>query len=336
MLNKASLKDIKSHNRQLLLQSIISGKGISRIALSRETGLSPSTVTSLVSELLEENILIESGLTLSTGGRARKDLQVNPEYGLIAIIVIGRRNSTLCVYDMSLEKLKEIPIEKHGSSGNKLFFEITTAIIGHFDKKDERLQLAGIGLLFQEDMIESDLNVMFSTSLSADNISLKEALYTQFRVPVVGEYSANELLHTANEVKVKNSVHIALANTVLISLTIDGHPLNMIGGNSANITRLLPFFEACEEQDSRSWQKPSVLRKVAEILAMLCGMFPLDIIMLSGDAVKTGGFVAGVQKTLASILAPLVPPPVAMAELQDRNINDKMAVRMRNIILGAA
>lgn len=231
MLSKATLKDIKSHNRQLLLQSVISGNGVSRIALSSETGLSPSTVTALVSELLEEEVLVETGLFLSTGGRGRKELKINPAYGLIAIIEISRKKSALCVYDMALNKMEERPITEQPSSGNNLFYEITRAIIDHFYKKDDYLQLAGIGLLFQEDMIEGDLNVMFSTSLSADNISLKEALYTQFRVPVVGEYSTNELLQIPIEAKAKNSVHIALANTVLISLTVDGRPLDMRGEN---------------------------------------------------------------------------------------------------------
>ena len=335
-MSKASLKDIKSHNRRLILQSVISGQGLSRIALARVTGLSPSTITTLVAELLEEKILVEGGLTLSTGGRGRKELKINSSYGLIAIIEISREKSVLCIYDMSLGKIKEQKIAEHRLSGNNLFFEITTKIIDCFYKENDHLRLAGIGLLFQEDMLESDLNVMFSTSLSSDNISLKEALFTQFRVPVVGEYSVNELLHTVQEAEAKNSVHIALANSVLISITIDGHPVEMNGGKSANITKLLSSFRANKEQDDKVQKKHTLLTEAAEILGLLCSLFPFDIIFLSGEAVKTGKFIAGIHKALASVLAPHSPPPIKIVESPESSLSEQMAVRLRNIIFGTA
>jgi len=337
-VSKVSLKDMKTHNRRLVLQTIIGSQNLSRTALYKETGLAPSTVTTMVAELLDEKVLVESGLTLSTGGRGRKKLQINPEYGLIAIIEISRQKSVLHIYDMSLDKLKEQMILKHRQlSGNELFFDISMAIIDSFYKKDEHLCLAGIGLLFKEDMNESDLNVTFSTSLSADNISLKDALFTQFKVPVVGEYSVNELLNTTNnEVKVKNSVHIALANTILLSLTIDGRPLEMNGGNSANITRILSALHGHEEQQGHAQKQLPILTEAAKILALLCGMFPLDMILLYGDAVKKRGFVSELRKTLASILAPGTTPPIRVVNPPGKSLSEKMAVRIRNTILGTA
>ena len=335
MPSKASLKDIKSHNRRLILQTVINGQSLSRIALSRKTGLSPSTVTSLVSELLDEEVLVESGLILSTGGRGRKELKVNPAYGLIAVIEIGRGKSVLHIYDMSLNKQEEQLIAERRLSGGNLFYEITMGIINYFHGKDESQRLAGIGLLFQEDMIESDLSVMFSTSLSSDNISLKEALYTQFRVPVAGEYTSGAFLQAIDEIeeideiKAKNSVHLSLANTILVNLNIDGHPLKMNEGMSANISRLLSSFGNGEDTTRK---KPTLLSEVAEILALLCGMFSLDHILLSGKAVKSRGFVSRVREILASILAPQLPPPIRLIESPDYNLSRKMAVQIRSLI----
>ena len=338
-MGKTSLKDMKNHNRRLILQSIINGQGLSRIALANETGLSPSTVTSLVGELLEEGALVESGLTLSTGGRGRKELKVNSDYGLIAIVEIGRRRVNLCVYDMGLAKLEEKLIAEHRLSGNNLFFEISTAIIEQFYKKNENLRLAGIGLLFMEDMIESDLNVMFSTSLSADNISLREALYTQFRVPVTGEYSVSEVLNVMETGEAKNSVHIALAHTALVSLTIAGRPVQMSGGKSANITRLLSSFQPERAETSlpdAAWRSRSLRTRLAGILALLCGMFSLDMILLSGEGVKERGFVSGLRDLLAAVLSPNEPPPIQVIQSPDSGLSEKMALRVRNIVLGAA
>ena len=332
-MSKASLKDMKNHNRRLIVQSIINGQSLSRIALAGETGLAPSTVTSLVAELLEEGALVESGVTLPSGGRGRKELKVNPDYGLIAIVEIGRQNANLCIYDMSLEKQGEKQLANRRLSGNNLFFEISTAIIEHFYKKDESLRLAGIGLLFMEDMIESDLNVMFSTSLSADNISLREALYTQFRVPVTGEYSVSEVLNVMETAAVQNSVHIALSHTALVSLTIDGSPVRMKSGKSANIARLLSSFQMPHEDAE---QTPSLLAGLAGVLALLCDIFSLDMILLSGETARDGGFVSAVRCRLASMLFPDSPPPIKVLLLPDSGLSEKMALRVRNIVLGAA
>ena len=315
------------------MQTVINGQSLSRIDLSRETSLSPSTVTTLVSELLDDEVLIESGLILSSGGRGRKELKVNPAYGLIAVIEISRRKSVLCIYDMSLEKLDEQVIAEQRPTGSSLFYEITMAIIGYFHKKDESLRLAGIGLLYTGDMLESDLNVIFSTSLSSDNITLKDALFTQFRVPVAGEYLAGELLFNINETEAKNSVHLALANTILVNLTIDGHPLKMNEGMSANISRLLASSEVRKEKISK---RRSIISEVVEILALLCGMFPLDLILLSGEAVKAAEFASKVREILASIIAPQLPPPIKLVESTDNNINKRMAVQMRSFILNSS
>jgi DNA-binding Lrp family transcriptional regulator len=329
---------MKSQNRRLIVQSIITGQSLSRIALAQETGLSPSTVTSLVSELLEEKVLVESGVTFSTGGRGRRELKINSGYGLIVVVEISRRRANLCTYDMSLTKRGEKLLSERRLSGNNLFFEISTAIFDQFYKKDDNLRLAGIGLLFMEDMIESDLNVMFSTSLSADNISLREALYTQFKVPVVGEYSVSEVLNTI-EAEAKNSVHVALAGTVLVSLTIDGRPLQMSGGKSANITGLLSAFQSGEPKtktfpgNNKPEQPPSLLSWLAGILALLCSLFDLDNILLSGKAVKTGGFVSSVREILGRILAPTVPPPIRVLQQPDLRLTEKMAHRVRNTVL---
>ncbi|GHV38807.1 hypothetical protein AGMMS49546_09810 [Spirochaetia bacterium] len=332
-MKKVSLKDLKTHNRQVILQALIDGQSSSRIGLAQSTGLAPSTISSLVSELIEDEVLVESGLTLSTGGRGRKELNVNPDYGLIAVIEISRQRTSLHVYNMALEKMEEKPIALRRLSGNSLFYEISVAIFECFYKKDDHLRLAGIGLLFQEDMIESDLNVMYSTSLSSDNISLREALYTQFKVPVAGEYFVSEILAVPELTQeVRNSAHIAIANTVLISITIDGHPLKMRGGKNANITRLLQALEG-NMLGEEELAQPHLMRRFAGVLALLCSLFPLELILLSGRGVKNKGFVKTLADTLGRALAPDTPPPVKTVESSESEMTGKMALQLRRIIL---
>jgi hypothetical protein len=239
---KASLKDLKAHNRQVIMKTILGGRTVSRIRISRETGLSPSTVTGIVAELIEQGILVETGETQQTGGRSSKDLSVNSGYGQIAIIEISRAEANMSVYDMALQKTGEFPITHHRAAGNSLFPEIVKAIQNRFGGSG--IPLAGIGLLYMEDMEQSDLNVMYSTSLYSDNISIKDALYTQFKVPVTGEYAVNELMAgtalspEAGE-KARNSTQITIVNNILENVTVNGRPLKLRSHEKTDATPLL-------------------------------------------------------------------------------------------------
>jgi predicted NBD/HSP70 family sugar kinase len=196
--------------------------------------------------------------------------------------------------------------------------------------------LAGIGLLFREDVLEGDLNVVFSTSLSADNISLRDALYTRFKVPVIGEYSMSEMLSCVESPEeIKNSAHVAIASSILIGLTIDGKPLRMKGGKNANITRLITAMDPLGNYGpaSESSGDKTFFRKLADVLAVLCSLFPLDVIFISGISAKKAGLMDRVRKDLEASLAPGRPPPVKAIEAPDSSLFEKMAVRMRKTIL---
>jgi hypothetical protein len=239
---KASLKDLKAHNRQVIMETILGGYTVSRIGISRKTGLSPSTVTGIVAELIEQRILVETGEKELTGGRSSKGLSVNSDYGQIVIIEIKRTEANMSVYDMALQKIGEFPITHHRAARNRLFPEIVHAIQNRFGESG--IPLAGIGLLYMEDMEQSDLNVMYSTSLYSDNISIKDALYTRFKVPVTGEYAVNEMmagmaLSPEAGDKARNSAQITIVNNLLESVTLNGRPLKLKSHTKADATPLL-------------------------------------------------------------------------------------------------
>jgi hypothetical protein len=348
-LNKANLKDLRLHNRRLLIQTVIGSKNPSRISLAGDTGLSPSTVSMLVSELLDEGLLIESGLALDTGGRGRRKLGINPEYGSIAVVEITRDSVGLSLYNMALEekepkniKVCRISGTNRGDggtlrdiAGNRIFSAVSSMLAEEFNAPAPG-SLAGIGLLFREDVLESDLNVVFSTSLSADNISLRDALYTRFKVPVVGEYSMGEALSfIESPEEVRNSVHVAIANSILINITIDGKPLRMNGGKRANITRLIAAADPLRNSALavRNNGDNPLFRKLTGVLALLCGLFPLDIIFISGLSAKKAGLADRVLRDLELILAPGRPPPVKAIEAPGNSLPGKIALEMRKAIL---
>ncbi len=75
---RGTVLDLRRENRAVVLWSLYLGQSRSRQELSAATGLSAGSVTNVVRELIDEGIVIETGLAESDGGRPRAMLGMNP------------------------------------------------------------------------------------------------------------------------------------------------------------------------------------------------------------------------------------------------------------------
>ena len=279
-MRKRGLKDVKRRNRQVIVEAVMENSGLSRVEIAQKTELAASTVSSLVSELIGEGILKEGG-TVITAGRSRTELTVNPEYGSIAVIEIGRRETCLTCFNMLLEPIRRKTLSNRYVSGN----ELLSLIVQNISSIQEELPpLAGIGLLFQEDMRESDFRVMYSTGFSSASITLKDALMTQYKVPIEEEYSVaytvTQALAQEADLDARNSAHISVGSRVLANITLEGREVPMRSSFCEELALAL------DQQDSgkESSTGLTIVDYLASLIAMLCILFPLDTVFLSGTS----------------------------------------------------
>lgn len=276
-MRKRGLKDVKRRNRQVIIEAVMKAGSLSRIEIAQKTELAASTVSSLASELLSEGLLIEAG-TVNTAGRSRTELAINPQYGSISVIEISRREVCVTWFDMTLKPIKTQTLRKRYVSGN----ELLTLIDSHIRSQERKLPpLAGIGLLFQEDMRESDFRVMYSTGFSSASITLKEALMTQYRLPVEEQYSVTYTVTNAlaQEVdpEVRNSAHISVGSRVMASVTLEGRNIPI---RSTFCDELA--FSIDQEAAPHNSNSPALLPYLGRLITLLCMLFPLETIFLSG------------------------------------------------------
>lgn len=82
-LTGTSGSDIKSHNRRAVLLALLQQKTLARVRLARITGLSSTTITNLIAELLAEHVVEELGTEETASnpgvGRPRTALRLVPE-----------------------------------------------------------------------------------------------------------------------------------------------------------------------------------------------------------------------------------------------------------------
>ncbi len=85
-----NLQDMNGMNKFLLLKTIVTQGPISRIELSKQTGLSKMTVTSLIGEYITKGIVRECGITQASVGRKPVLLEAVDDSLLTIAVYIGR------------------------------------------------------------------------------------------------------------------------------------------------------------------------------------------------------------------------------------------------------
>ena len=111
---RGTVLDLRRENRAVVLWSLHLGQSRSRQELSAATGLSAGSVTNVVRELIDEGIVIETGLAESDGGRPRAMLGMNPGYGYVIGIDIGETRTRVGLFDLTMtERAKvEYPLDR--------------------------------------------------------------------------------------------------------------------------------------------------------------------------------------------------------------------------------
>ncbi|MEV0069992.1 MULTISPECIES: ROK family transcriptional regulator [unclassified Amycolatopsis] len=108
---RTTVRDLRRHNRSLLLSKLYFDGPLSRHELSQLTGLSAATVSNVTAELGEERLITEAGLVESDGGRPRVLLRVDPAYGYVAGVDIGETGVRVELFDLAMQRLATVEHE---------------------------------------------------------------------------------------------------------------------------------------------------------------------------------------------------------------------------------
>jgi glucokinase-like ROK family protein len=182
---------VKKNNKSLVLQMIIEQEPLSRADIAQVTGLNKATVSSLVNELLEEELTYESGPGESSGGRRPVLLHFNKGAGFSIGIDIGVNYILSVLTDLRGAILieKKLPIPDSSFSVvieqvKKMIRTITA------EMPDNRYGIIGIGIGVPG-IVDKDGVVLLAPNLGWKNITLKKEIEDEFNVPVCIENEAN-------------------------------------------------------------------------------------------------------------------------------------------------
>ena len=235
-----STKDIAYSNKRAVIQALCEKNALSRVELARELSLSPSTVTTIVQDLLQSKMVEESSERVVTAGRSKTLLQLVPEFGLLGLVRVSRQSQELILVDMTLNEHTRITLSEETPSGETLLEGIEAAFT---ELIVDGAILKGIGVLLEGDVLESELSVMYSTGHDSATISLVQALKSTFRVVVKqfeqSDFALSHVESTDNIEDVSSYLHLSFGPRVVAQVVCDNVPLPMKEGLNADITQQL-------------------------------------------------------------------------------------------------
>lgn len=182
----------KKANISLVMQTIRVKKQISRIDISRELGLDRSTITNIVSKLLESGLLIEvsEGVSVAKGGRKPVLLGINPSFGLVLglEIQVSFYRATLLNFDGTILWSREDTLNRV-SELYEIISEIYETLSSDIDEVGVPLLGIGIGVPGHINPIEG--KILASSPFYRTSSGYKDVLSTLFDIPVILDNDAN-------------------------------------------------------------------------------------------------------------------------------------------------
>jgi len=101
---KIDMTTIKANNTALILDCL-RNKQVSRIEISKMTGLSKSAVTIIINDLISDGLICETGSMESRIGRRPIMLDINPNHRFVIGVNIHRKGISVSIIDLKLQSI---------------------------------------------------------------------------------------------------------------------------------------------------------------------------------------------------------------------------------------
>jgi predicted NBD/HSP70 family sugar kinase len=184
---RTTVMDVRKVNRSLILKEFYFNGPVTRLDVSRVTKLSPATVTNIVTDLLENGILIEEGSLESAGGRPSILLRVNPEIGFFIGVELGEMDIRTHLYDayfleISRNRIADLPLDITPQQLVSNIFSSVTHVLNTAGIKEEEVLGIGIGVPGIADPVDGVS--VFSPNWGWNKINLVDMLHSITSIPI--------------------------------------------------------------------------------------------------------------------------------------------------------
>jgi predicted NBD/HSP70 family sugar kinase len=225
-LNSGSLRTV---NEALVLNLIRERQPVSRVAIARTTGLKESTISSIVRELLEQNLIEETEFGDSAGGRRPQMLDLKRNRSRTIGVDLGCQRTIIGVSDFSGELVGQRSIPT--SADPAVFLgELAGAIERAIeDFVPAEMPIEGIGFGMPGLMDREEGRIIYSANLDWHDVEVGAYMRQRFSYDLLFEDNvrcaglAEVWFGSLNDLKHGSAVVLVVDEGIGCALIIDGH-----------------------------------------------------------------------------------------------------------------
>lgn len=183
-IKKATRSQVRKHNRQIILRALHTGVANNRAALALHTGLAKPTVSDLISELMDEGFLVESGRGKSTetGGKRPRLLEFVPAARHVIGISVSEHGINGLLTDLNGQLLAEHQLTFEDMPSEFDVSAMIGVINGLIAQLDSPLLCIGVGVPGDFDLATG--MVEFDAYYEWEAIALHNILKKEYDIPV--------------------------------------------------------------------------------------------------------------------------------------------------------
>ncbi|MCP3028044.1 ROK family transcriptional regulator [Halobacillus sp. A5] len=242
---RGSFQLMKSINRSIILNMIRVDGPISRADIAKSTRLTPPTVSNIVKELLDTELVVETTQGESKGGRKPTLLAINADRFYILGIDVGRYKMNIVITNLfgEIQHTSDVFIKEHPD--NEDIIEAMKNGIHHIfqcgDLPSEKFIGIGIGM---HGIVDTEKGIsLFAPSFHLHNIPIKEELEKEFNMIVKVENDARTMTlgeaWFGNGSDADNIVGVNVGHGIGAGIMINGklfHGDNSLAGEIGHVT----------------------------------------------------------------------------------------------------
>ncbi|WP_277678459.1 ROK family transcriptional regulator [Gracilibacillus dipsosauri] len=243
-MQRGSFQWMKSLNKAIILNKIRTSGSISRAQIAKETELTPPTVGTIVKELLDQELIKESELGESQGGRKPTMLVLNTTGFHIIGIDAGPSNILFILSDLSGNVVDKIDRKIGNPINETKFLELLTHGVQQLIEQNSQLKFIGIGVAMHG-VVDSEAGLaIFAPNLQLRNIPIKQHLESTFDMEVKVENDAKSLAlgeawFDDNQISYKSMVAVNVGRGIGAGMVINGKVYNGEHGIAGEIGHMM-------------------------------------------------------------------------------------------------
>lgn len=194
-MQTGSFQWMKSLNKSTILNMVRLKGPISRAEIAKITKLTPPTVTNIVAELLESELIVESDLGVSTGGRKPIMLKINSSRFYVIGVYARADKINAAIANLDGKIIYQLDANVPESPTKEQFLEILKGIVAECVDlaQADGQPVLGIGVGMHGLVDPQKGESIYATHLKLRQIPIKEFLETQFNIPVQVENDVRAL-----------------------------------------------------------------------------------------------------------------------------------------------